>query len=134
MIKSLLRNIFIYVVSLIILPRVVFGVSILGGFQTITIGAIALTLMFTLLKPILNVLTFPFNLMTMGLFSVITNTVILYLLTVFVPNITIHSFGFPGMSVLGFSVSPLTFNTFFAFIAASVVLSITSGLIRWLIK
>lgn len=134
MFKSLIRNIAIYGVSLFLLPYVIQGVKILGGLQTIVIGAVVLTVMFMLLKPIFNILTFPLNVITLGLFSVVTNAVILYLLTVFVPNITINAFRFPGASIAGFSISPIQFNTLLAFILAAVVLSSISGLIRWLIK
>lgn len=134
MLKILFRNIAIYGVSLFLVPYFVSGVSIYGGVQTIIIGSIVLTGMFLLLRPILHILTFPFNLITMGLFSIVTNAVILYLLTVFVPNIRIQAFRFPGASIGGFSVNPLDVNTIFAFLAASVVLSIISGLIKWLIK
>ncbi len=134
MLKILFRNIAIYATSLFLVPYFVSGVKIYGGIQTIIIGAIVLTGMFLLLRPILQVLTFPFNIITMGLFSIVTNAVILYLLTVFVPNIQIQAYRFPGASIGGFSISPFGINTFFAFLVASVVLSIISGGIKWLVK
>lgn len=134
MLKALIRNLAIYGVSLFLLPYIIGGVKILGGMQTIIIGAIVLTVMFMLLKPIFNVLTFPLNVITLGLFSVVTNAIILYLLTVFVPNITISAFRFSGASIGGFSISPMQFNTLLAFMVSAVVLSSISGLIRWVIK
>lgn len=134
MIKSFIRNTAIYMASLFILPYFIAGVKIFGGIQTLIIGSFVLTLMFILLKPIFNVLTFPFNIITLGLFSIITNAVILYLLTVFVPNIAINAFRFNGGSLAGFSINPIEFNVLFAFIASSVVLSSISGLIRWIFK
>ena len=95
MIKALLRNTVIYSVSLFLLPEIVGGVKITGGLQTIIIGGFILTAMFMLLKPIFNILTFPFNVITLGLFALVTNAVILYLLTVFMPNISINAFIFP---------------------------------------
>jgi len=134
MLKVLFRNIAIYAASLFLVPYFVSGVKIYGGIQTLIIGAIVLTGMFLLLRPILQILTFPFNVITMGVFSIITNAVILYLLTVFVPNIRIQAFRFPGTSIGGFSISPIEINTIFAFLAASVVISMISGIIKWLIK
>lgn len=134
MIKPLLRNLGIYMLSLFLLPFFISGVKIYGGFQTLIIGSFVLSLMFMLLKPILNILTFPFNFLTLGFFSIITNAVILYLLTVFVPNITINAFKFNGGTYAGFSISPIEFNSLFAFILSSIVLSLISGLIQWIIK
>lgn len=134
MIKTLLRNTAIYSICLYLLMYIIAGVKISGGIQTVIIGGLALTLMFMILKPVLNVLTFPFNVITLGLFSIVTNAVILYLLTVFVPNISITGFHFRGTSVAGFSISSLELNTLFAFILSAIVLSILSGSIRWLLK
>jgi putative membrane protein len=134
MIKSFLRNIAIYTVSLYLLTLIISGVNISGGVQSLLIGGLALTLMFLILKPIFNILTFPFNLITMGLFSVLVNAVILYLLTVFVPNVTISAFNFSGVSLLGFTIAAFHLNTLFAFIIAAVIITIISDAIRWLIK
>lgn len=134
MLKALLRNTAIYSFSLFLLPYIISGVQLVGGVQTIFIGGIILTLMFLFLKPIFNVLTFPFNMISLGLFSMVTNAVILYLLTVFMPNIIISDFFFPGFDFAGFSVASVQFNTLFSFLAASVVLSVISSFLRWLMK
>lgn len=134
MIKPLLRNTAIYALSLYLLPSFVSGVTIQGGIMTLAIAGIALSLLFVFVKPIFSVLTFPFNMLTMGLFSLITNALLLYLLTVFVPNVTIAAYKFKGASFIGFSIHPIYVNTLFAFIIAALVLSLISGTIRWLIK
>jgi putative membrane protein len=134
MFKSLLQNMALYSVSLYLVTFIIPGVKIVGGLQTYILGGIALTLMFLILKPVFTVLTFPFSLITLGLFSVVTNAVILYLLTIFVPNITITAFTLEKSSLGGFSFQTIHFNTLFAFLAAAVVLSTIAGIVRWLIK
>lgn len=131
--KSILRNFAINTLALYLLPFIVPGV-IINDITTLFFGGFTLTLMLFILKPILNVLTFPFNLITLGLFSIFTNALILYLLTVFVPGIIIQAFVFPGADYFGFIIPSITFNTLFAFLSASIVLAgITTG-IRWLIE
>jgi putative membrane protein len=134
MVKALLRNTGIYALSLYLLPSFVGGVEIVGGLFTLIIAGIALSLLFVFVKPIFSVLTFPFNVITMGLFSLITNALILYLLTVFVPNVTIAAYKFSGLSVAGFSIHAVQLNTIVAFILSALVISLISGTIRWLIK
>lgn len=134
MLKNLLRDTILYTFSLFLLPHIIGGVKILGGLQTLLIGGFALTLMFMFLRPFFNVLSYPLNVISLGLFSTFTNAVILYLLTVFIPNITVTAFRFPGASLGGFSIAAMSFNTLLAFIASAVVLSALSGGIRWLIK
>lgn len=134
MLKSLLRNTSLYAFSLYLLPHVIPGVKIVGGFMTLLIGGFMLTLMFLILKPIFSFLTFPFNMISLGLVSTLTNALILYLLTVFVPNIAVTAFRFAGVSLAGFTIPAMSFNTLFAFILAAITLSIISGGIRWMIS
>jgi len=132
--KGLVRNIVLYSGSLFILPVIVPGVHITGGIATYLFGGIMLTIMMTVIKPILNIISFPFNLVTLGFFSIFTNAFILYLLTIFVSGIIIRPYKFSGLDFLGFAVPGFMFNTLFAFLAASVILSAIVTLIKWIIE
>ncbi|HVZ58566.1 MAG TPA: phage holin family protein [Patescibacteria group bacterium] len=132
--KTLLRNIALYSGALFILPFIVGGVEISGGIWTFIFGGIMLSIMMTVIKPVLNVISFPFNLVTLGFFSIFTNAFILYLLTIFVNGILIHPFRFGGANILGFVIPAIGFNTLFAFLAASFVLSFIVTGIKWLIE
>ncbi len=132
--KSLLRNTVIHTLALFLLPKIIPGVLIYGGIGTLLLGGFVLTLMNFILKPILNIISFPFHLITLGLFSVITNSFLLYLLTIFVPGIIIRSFSYPRTEWLGFVIPSISFNTFFAFVITAVVLAALLGGIKWLIE
>src|SRR5476651_2094821 len=90
--KTLLRSFGIYLLALYFIPQIVPGFTIDGGFMTLLIGSVVLALMSLILKPILNIFSFPINMLTLGLFSIIVNAIILYLLTILVPNITVQPF------------------------------------------
>ena len=132
--KGALRNIGIYSFSLFLLAQVLSGVKISGGVATYIIGGAALSIMFVVIKPILGLITLPLNIITFGTFSFLINAIILYFLTILVPSISISSFVFKGFSFAGFVVPSVTLNTFFAFIVASLFLSIFVGFLSWLIK
>jgi len=132
--KGALRNIGIYSFSLFLLTQVLSGVKISGGVATYIIGGAALSIMFVVIKPILGLITLPLNIITFGTFSFLINAIILYFLTILVPSISISSFVFKGFSFAGFVVPSVTLNTFFAFIVASLFLSIFVGFLSWLIK
>jgi putative membrane protein len=132
--KGLVRNVAIYSGALFILPFIVGGVDVTGGLWTNIFGGIMLSIMMTVIKPILNIISFPFNLMTLGFFSIFTNAFILYLLTIFVTGIMIHPYKSDGMNILGFVIPPITFNTLFAFLASALILSLIVMIIKWLIE
>ncbi|HVA96904.1 MAG TPA: phage holin family protein [Candidatus Acidoferrales bacterium] len=132
--KTVLRSIGIYLLALYFIPQIVPGFTIDGGFITILIGAVILALMFMILKPILNIISFPVNMLTLGLFSIITNAFILYLLTILVPNITVQPFTYPHSHFYGFITPRIPFDTFFAYVYSAFILSCINSGIRWLIK
>lgn len=93
-----------------------------------------LTIMMTVIKPILNIISFPFNLVTLGVFSIFTNAFILYLLTIFVAGIIIHSYTFAGLQIFGFVIPSFNMSTLFAFLSASFTLSVIVTGIKWLLE
>ena len=132
--KGILRRIVFYSVALFLVAQVLEGVRINGGFPTYIVGGIVLSLLFLVVKPILSIITLPLNIITLGLFSFITNAIILYLLTIIVSNVSISAFTFSGFSFLGFVIPRFDVNNFFAFIFASVLLSLIVEFLKWLIK
>jgi putative membrane protein len=132
--KSILRSIAIYTFILYFIPQIIPGFTLQGDFLTLLIGAVTLALMFLILKPILNIISFPVNLLTLGLFSIVTNAFILYLLTILVPNITVVPFTYPKANIYGFITPVIFFNTFFAYLYSAFILSTINAAIRWLME
>lgn len=132
--KTILRSIGIYLLALYFIPQIVPGFTINGGFITLLIGSIVLAIMFLVLKPILSIISFPITMLTLGLFSIIINALILYLLTILVPNITVQPFSYPKGYIYGFITPIITFNTFWAYTFSAFILSCINTIIRWLIQ
>jgi putative membrane protein len=133
-VKSILRKIIFYSVALFLVAQLFEGVQVKGGLITYVLGGIVLSALFFIVKPILSIITLPLNIITLGLFSFVTNAIILYLLTIFVANISINAFTFHGLSFLGFVIPGFSVNGFFAFIIVSVLVSFIVGFLKWLIE
>jgi putative membrane protein len=132
--KALLRNISIYTLCLFLIIQLIPGVTISGGFWTLLTAGIVLSLIFILFKPILNIISFPVNLVTLGIFNIFINALLIYLLTVFVTEVSISAFVYPSTNIFGFITPLLTFNTFFAYLYTAFVLTAINGFIRWLLN
>lgn len=130
--RFLLRHILLYALSLFLLQAIFAGVTITGGLTTYLLAGFLLTLMYYTIRPILQLVTLPINIATLGLFSVIINTFILYLISVLLPSITIEPFSYPGFSFIGFIVPKIYFNAFFAYLICSLVISCITTVISWL--
>lgn len=132
--KRILRNTIINAISLVIIDQVLAGVTITGGFQTYIMSGFILSILFLVIRPILNIFSLPLNMATFGLFSFFTNAILLYLLTIFVPNISITAFTFNGYSIAGFVIPVMRFNTLYAFVITAGLLSFIVNFFAWLIK
>lgn len=132
--KSFIRNLVFYSIALFLLPILIVGVKINGGFATIIFGGFTLTLLFMFVKPLLSIVTFPLSVITLGFFSFLVNVFLIYLLTVFIPAIKIKAFLFSGVEFLGFIVPQIQVNTIFAFLITAFVIYSVTSLLSWLTR
>jgi len=132
--KSFIRNLVFYSIALFLLPILLAGVKISGGIGTIILGGFTLTLLFMFVKPLLSIITFPLNIITLGFFSFLVNVFLVYLLTVFIPAISIQAFLFSGVEFLGFIIPQMHVNTIFAFLATTFIMYSITSLLSWLTR
>lgn len=78
------------------------------------VAALLLGIFNSILRPLLIILTLPINVISLGLFTFVINGLILYLIAALVPGFELSNFG--------------------SAMLASVMISIVSGIINWLIK
>jgi putative membrane protein len=131
-VRNFVKNILFNAFAIFFISQVLPGVKVFGGLPTYLLGGLALTLLLKLLKPILNILALPLNIVTLGFFSFLINVIIFYILTVLVIGITISSFTFPGYEYAGFIIPKIYVNTLFAFILVSFLQSMAVSFLDWL--
>lgn len=133
-IKRHLRSFVFNLATLWLISQMLEGVSFSGGYQTLFLAAVALTLVNFLVKPLIKLLLLPINLLTLGAFRWLVNVIALYLVTLLVPQFEIKSFLFPGFSYQGFVVPSIYLGTFWVYVLVSLFLSLITSFLFWLIK
>ncbi len=88
---KLLVRLLINAVAVLICAYFIPGVAV-DGFVSALWVAVALAILNTFLKPILMLISFPINLITFGLFTIVVNTIIILLADYLVPGLTIETF------------------------------------------
>lgn len=129
--KKLLRFYLINLVALWITTQAIKGLIFTGGIQSLLLGALAFALINIILVPLLKILLLPLNLMTMGIFSWITNVVALYVLTAIVPSFRLISYHFPGFSGNGFTLPDATLSPLWVAVIASLFIGIITNFLHW---
>lgn len=130
--KGLLRRFLFSTLALFITTQLLSGFHLTGGVQTYIVTGIILSIMMLTLKPVLQLISMPLNLITFGLISFVINAIILFLLTAFVAQVSIEPFSLPGLSFLGFAIPSIPLNKWFAYLVASIVLSGVYSLLTWI--
>lgn len=132
--KYLLKIFIVTAISLWLIDTFVAeGLSISGGWGALAKTSGWLTLANLILRPILNLVLLPLNLVTMGSFKWITQVLILWGLTKISPYIQITTFHLTG-HLLGITVPELTLHGVFAYVAIGFLLTFVSNLILWLFE
>lgn len=132
--KGIFKSFLINSLAFYFASTLVKGFQFTGGLATIVVAGIAFTVINALVKPIVSLFLLPFNLVTLGLFSWIINVIMIYLLTVAIPEIKITAWQFAGFSYQGFTIPQIYLSSLQTIIISSFVISFITGVIGWIIK
>jgi len=133
-IKKYLRFFLINYLALWLVAKYISGVVFLGGNQTMAMTALVLTLIGLLIKPLINLLLLPINLLTLGSFRWLVNVVTLWLVTIIIPQFTINSFYFAGFNYKGFIFPSMFLAVFWVYVLTAFIISLVTTISLWLIS
>lgn len=132
--KTLLRSLFINGFALWIISQATSGISFTRGYETLLVTATVLGLFNLFIRPLVNILLLPINLLTLGAFRWLVNVLTLYLVSLIVPGFQISGFAFAGFSYQGILIAPFALSLIWAYVVISFLISFISGFLYWLVK
>jgi len=115
--KKIFRSFLFHIFSLWFTSQLIPGLIIHNVWPGILMASLVLSLLMFIVKPILKIVFIPINLITFGLMSWFINVIVIYLLTLFVPEVEVIPWIFPGWSYQGFSVPSFELNYFMSLVA-----------------
>lgn len=127
MIKTIIRGVFSNSIALIATPYVVTGFIIDQNLQAVLIAAAVLTAMHYVVKPLIQIISFPINFVTLGFFGWFINSIVLFITAYFIAAININP-GDLNMTMIGIPIIELSW--IFTLIAAATLIS----MINWTLK
>lgn len=132
--KTLIRSVLFNAGALWITSQIAKGIIFASGLETLFMAALVLGAVNLFVKPVINLLLLPINILTLGMFRWLVNVGALYAVTLIVPGFIISGFHFGGYEVGVISLPALDLSGILGFIAASFLLSFLIGLFHWIIK
>lgn len=132
--RTIIKHFLINTVSLYLVSLAVSGIGFADGIYSLLLAGAVLTVTTLIIRPIINILLLPINLITFGLFRWVGYAITLYIVTIIVPGFKLLDFAFKGFSSYWFSIPAITLTGILAFIAFSFLISFVSSLLHWIFK
>lgn len=130
--KGFVQEIAINSVALFVTTNIFTGLNISGGFWGIFTAAVLISIGFRILKPVINLITLPLNVITFGLFQLLVIAFIVFLITLIYPQMQISAFQFSGLQIYGISISPFFVSLFLSYIIISGTIYLVNKSLFWL--
>lgn len=132
--KTVLRHYIVDTFCLYLVSTLFSGIIFENGLITLLLTGVGLTIATLLIKPLINILLLPINLITFGVFKWISSAIALFLVTLVVPGFKIVAFIYPGLTTLWFDIPQINLAGILAIIAFSLIISFFGSLMYWLMK
>lgn len=132
--KYVVKKYIVTAFSLFILSQIIPAFSIQGGWYGLFYASFVLGLFFYIFRPVLNILLFPLNLLTLNLASWIIQIVIFYVWTVVISQVRITGWLFPGINLGPITLSPGNLVKWQVIIVLAAVFILITKILDWILK
>lgn len=132
--KRILRVFAVETISVYLISQIASGLVFEKGIESLVIAGIFLTAATFLVRPIINLLLLPLNIMTFGLLKWLSHAITLYLVDLAIPTFGVMAFNFSGANLGPLNLPPITFTQgMFTYIAYAFILSFLTTILYWLV-
>jgi putative membrane protein len=98
--------------AIFIASKYVPGFTFSGDLTNLLLAGVVIGLINALVKPIIQLISFPFILLTLGLFNIIINILLLFLATKFIPGLEISTVSAAFWGIIILSLTNYLFSHF----------------------
>lgn len=130
--RKLLRHYLIFVTSIFLSAKVLPGVSYGNDLLILAKASLLLSLVHMFVRPIVNLVSLPINILTLGLFSFFVNGLMLYLVTLLMPVFKVTAFHFPYLDLGILRINSFYISSFMSFIIVALLISTVRNFFIWL--
>src|SRR3990172_8656358 len=131
--KSIAKSVVFSYIALILSKNVVNGFSFGSNeLKSLALVLIALSLLNMFMVPIFKLISLPFSGIVFIFFSFMLNLIILYTLTIFIPNFKIIESTIPQLRIFGFMLPSKHLTVFWSAISSSLVFTLVYGFFDWM--
>ena len=133
--RGLIR-VYLFHLSALYISTLIFENSfrIKGDIFSWLMATLVLSLLNLLVKPILKLLFFPVNALTLGLFSLVITSFVFFLFYKLTPAVSLENWRFPGLHIFNTEVPAVNLGFWGTLVGVSLFISVTTGIFSFLSK
>jgi len=132
--KFILKKYLLSTAAVFILLQIVPAVSIAGSWQNLFFASFVLSIVTFILRPIVNLLLLPINLVTLNLSSWFVYLATFYVWTAMLPQIRISNWYISGLQVGTITVSAFNLVKWQVTVVSAFVFIIVYKILNWIFK
>ncbi len=134
--KRLIRKLILTIFCLWLVTRIFpQALQFTTNFDTgLLVTSLVIMFLDLLIKPVINLILLPLNLITLGTFRWVTLIAVFWLADYILPSFTINTFTSPAFTIYGFSVPAFTFAGILSYVAIGLFINLIMSVILWLFK
>lgn len=124
MVKSLVRNYLINLFALWVAAQWIGGLHLADGWKSLVIVGAGFTALHLILKPVLKIFLGALNFLTLGLIDLVIDAGILYILTLYFPQISVSAWTFPGLTTDYLTLPAYDLNIWLTMAVSALVINV----------
>jgi len=124
MLKKLFQSFLINIVAIWVVANYTEALHLADGLKSLLIVSAVFTGLHIFIKPILSLFLGPLNFITLGLAGLVVDSALLFVMALYLPQIWITAWFFPGISVSGLILPPFQFTIITATILCAFIINI----------
>lgn len=132
--KSILKNFLLNFFCLLLISYLIPAIDYSGKTEILILASLVLALVNILIKPLLNILFLPINLISLGMFRWVINVIVLGLVTIIVPTFKIKSFFFSGFNFQGFIIPSFNVSLLWSYVLVSFLITLILNFLNSILK
>jgi len=129
--KFIAQSIVLHAIALLLTSYFLPGLKVVPGIENYLLAGVLLTIGEYIFKPILKIISLPFAIITLGLFSFVINAIVLYIIIQFYPVISITPFNTSQISLSGISIPSINLNIFLSYTLISATIYLIAKFLSW---
>ena len=132
MIKKIVRLYLINIFSLWVVSSYIEGFRLAEGVKSLLMVGAGFTFLHILVGPIVKTILGPINFLTLGIINLIVDGGLLYLLTIYFPQVSITPWTFPGFDFQGLIIPVIYLNFWAGTLVSAAIINLVRGVLSFL--